>query len=88
MSINSKLILVATLLAAGVASPALAQSFVPEAGTGNIVAGNPAPAVQPITQRSGLQAYAMVPDRAAATSNASGNTGAGSTGYNDLLFQH
>lgn len=87
MSINSKLILTAVLLTVGVASPALAQSFDPEAGTGNIVAGSPAPAPRVNDHRSGLHAYAMVPERPA-TSNASGNTGGGSTGYNNMLQQY
>jgi len=83
MSIKSKLILAAALLVAGVASPALAQSFDPDNGTGNIVAGNTAPQ----TDRSGLHAYAMVPEQPA-TTNTSGSTGGGSAGYNDLLSQH
>jgi hypothetical protein len=85
MSIKSKLVLAAALLAASVASPALAQSFDPDVGTGNIVAGNPAPASQ--VDRSGLRAYAMVSERPA-TSIAAWGTGGGSVGYNDLLFQH
>jgi hypothetical protein len=61
---KSKLAL-AAIAAICIASPALAQAFDPDAGSGNIVAANGGPQGAPTTQttvhRSGLRAYARVP---------------------------
>jgi hypothetical protein len=96
----STLAVIATVAAAGIASPALAQSFDPEAGSGNIVPFSYAPiAAQNDTvavrqtshakiaaRQNGLHAFAMVP-RSAAQGNANDPalTGGGSAGYNEML---
>ena len=100
MTTISKLALIAAIAAAGIASPALAQSFDPEAGSGNVVPFSYAPiATQHDTaaarqnsqskiaaRRNGLHAFAMVP-RGAAQGNANDPalTGGASAGYNEML---
>ena len=100
MATISKLALIAAIAAAGIASPALAQSFDPEAGSGNVVpfsfapssAQNDTVAVRQDSQGkiaahlNGLHAFAMVP-RSAAENNANDPalTGGGSAGYNEML---
>ena len=80
MTTITKLALIAAIAAAGIASPALAQSFDPEAGSGNvapfsyapIAARSDAAAVRQdsrgkvAARENGLHAFAMVP-RSAAT---------------------
>jgi hypothetical protein len=95
---KSKLALIAAVAAAGVAAPALAQSFDPDAGTSNLVGANAASAmsqtiVAPPT--SGLRAYGMVPRTATAPAGAADSAltdpalnGGGSTGYNEMLLQY
>jgi hypothetical protein len=84
---------IAAIAALCIASPALAQSFDPEAGSGNIVADNSgqttAQTGQVAAHRSGLRAYAMVPRQAAtgASTNPTVN-GGGSTGYNELILKY
>lgn len=94
---KSKLALIAAVAAAGVAAPALAQSFDPDAGTGNLVGANSAPAAsQTIVARptNGLRAYGMVPHTATAPGTADLAatdpvlSGGGSTGYNEMLLQY
>ena len=103
MTIISKFTLIAALAAAGIASPALAQSFDPEAGSGNVagVSYAPTPAqndeyVVPQSSRAktaarqnGLHAFASVPG---ASSNSGSydpaSTGGGSAGYNQMLQQY
>jgi hypothetical protein len=96
----SKFALIAAIAAAGIASPAWAQSFDPEAGSGNVVpfsyapitAQNDAVAARQKSQgkvaarTNGLHAFAMVP-RGAADGNANDPalTGGGSAGYNEML---
>jgi hypothetical protein len=100
MTTISKHALIAAIAAAGIASPALAQSFDPEAGSGNvtpfsyaqIATQNETAAVRQQSQGkiaarlNGLHAFAMVP-RAAAGGNANDPalTGGGSAGYNEML---
>jgi len=100
MNTISKLALITAIAAAGFASPALAQSFDPEAGSGNIVPFSYAPSpaqndIVAVRQKSqgkiaarlnGLHAFAMVP-RGAAEGNANDPalTGGGSAGYNEML---
>ena len=103
MTIISRLALLAAIAAAGIASPALAQSFDPEAGSGN-VAGfgySPTPAqadeyavpqtsqAKTAARQKGLRAFARVPG---ASSNSGSNdpafTGGGSAGYNQMLQQY
>ena len=100
MTTISKITLIAAIAAAGIASPAWAQSFDPEAGSGNVVPFSYAPiAAQSTTaavrqknqgkvvvRANGLHAFAMVP-RGAAESNADDPalTGGGSAGYNQML---
>jgi hypothetical protein len=100
MSKLSTFALVAAIAAATNALPAFAQSFDPEAGSGNIVPfsytpaapGNRAVAVRPsghgamATRQEGLHAFAAVPG---GPSGRDGNdpalTGGGSVGYNQML---
>jgi hypothetical protein len=68
---------------AGIASPALAQSWDPDNGTGNIVTvfnGAAAQHEQATGHRSGRSAFALVPREDA--------TPAVSSGYEDLLNTH
>jgi len=97
----SKLALIAAVTAA-IATPAFAQSFDPDAGTGNVLSFSTPGVVQngkvaahqtsqgKITARaSGLHAFAMVPSPAAGSnSNNPALSGGGSTGYNQMLLQY
>ena len=102
MTTISKLALVAAIAAAGIASPALAQSFDPDAGTGNVLAFSYAPMGAPndtvaarqtnhgkiARRQNGLHAFAMVPGGAASgDANDPALTGGGSIGYNQTLQQ-
>ena len=96
----STLAVIAAVAAAASASPASAQSFDPEAGSGNVVPFSYAPisaqndtvAVRQSSRGkiaarlNGLHAFAMVP-RGAADGNANDPalTGGGSAGYNEML---
>jgi hypothetical protein len=96
----STLAVIATVVAAASALPASAQSFDPEAGSGNVVPFSYAPVAAQndtagVRQKSqgkiaarlnGLHAFAMVP-RGAADGNANDPalTGGGSAGYNEML---
>jgi len=72
---NTTLVLIAVL---GIATPALAQSFDPDMGTGNLVAiNNGAAAVHHSASRNGRNAYAMVP-----------RGGEVRSGYEELLATH
>jgi hypothetical protein len=102
MTTISRLALFAAISAAGIASPALAQSFDPEAGSGNVLsfrygplaAQNETVAVRQAkpgkiaARANGLHAFAMVP-RGAADGNANDPalTGGGSAGYNQMLLR-
>jgi hypothetical protein len=95
--------LIIAIAAAGIASPALAQSFDPEAGSGNVAGFGYAPIpaqadeyAVPRTSRAktaarenGLHAFASVPG---VSSNSGSNdpafTGGGSAGYNQMLQQY
>ena len=75
------------------ASPAPAQSFDPEAGSGNVVAqngGQTAPQNGQIAvRRSGLYAYAMGPRQATPTAwTDPAVNGGGSAGYNDMILKY
>ena len=100
MTTISKLALIAAIAAAGIASPALAQSFDPEAGSGNVVPFGYAPSAaqnDAVTVRqpsqgkiaahlNGLHAFAMVPRGPAGSgTNDPSLTGGGSAGYNEML---
>jgi hypothetical protein len=70
------------------ATPAFAQSFDPDAGTGNVLSFSPtAPHDHKIVARqSGLHSFAMVPGVGSAfNSDSPANTGGGSLGYNEML---
>jgi hypothetical protein len=96
----STLAVVAAIAAVAGALPASAQSFDPEAGSGNVLsfsygpiaAPNDTVAVRPANpgkvaaRRNGLHAFAMVPRGAAdGSSNDPALTGGGSAGYNEML---
>jgi hypothetical protein len=97
----STLALIAAVMAAASASPAFAQSFDPEAGTGNVVQFSYAP-IAPQNDRiavrqgrhsrmtarqNGLNAFAMVPGgRSGRDANDPALTGGGSLGYNQNLL--
>jgi hypothetical protein len=99
MTTIAKLSLIAAIAAVGITSPALAQSFDPDAGSGNIVpfsyvrvaAQNDTVAVRQtshakVARQSGLHAFAMVPRGSAnGNSNDPALTGGGSAGYNEML---
>ena len=72
------------------ATPAFAQSFDPDNGTGNVLSFShkPTPPHKVITaaRPSGLHSFAMVPgSRPAFNSDSPEATGGGSLGYNELL---
>ena len=99
----SKLALVAAVAAMGIAAPALAQSFDPDVGTGNIVPLSVGPATTIVQQnkvvahavrrhavtarQSGSSAFAMVPAGAGGSSFSPAASGGGSIGYNEHLRQ-
>lgn len=64
---------------AGIASPALAQSWDPDNGTGNIVTVSNGAAQQATGHRSGRSSFAMVPRQAATPAI---------SGYEELLNTH
>jgi opacity protein-like surface antigen len=101
MTTISRIALIAAIAAVGIASPALAQSLNPEAGSGNVAGFSygPTPAQndeyivpqnsQTAARQNGLHAFASVPG---ASSNSGSNdpafTGGGSAGYNQMLQQY
>jgi hypothetical protein len=96
----STLAVIAAVAAATSALPASAQSFDPEAGSGNVLSFSYAPIAaqndtvaarqgthaKVVARQNGLHAFAMVP-RGSADSNANDPslTGGGSAGYNEML---
>jgi opacity protein-like surface antigen len=86
-----KLIAIVAVAASVMATPAFAQSFDPDAGTGNVLSFSSEPTAQHNNKiagrQSGLNAYAMVPgtSRSASDSNNPAATGGGSEGYNQLV---
>jgi hypothetical protein len=103
MTIISRITLIAAIAAVGIASPALAQPFDPEAGSGNVAgfAYAPTPAqndeyIVPQTRhaktaarQNGLHAFASVPGNSSNSgSNDPAFTGGGSAGYNQMLQQY
>jgi hypothetical protein len=103
MTIISKFTLIAAFAVVGIASPALAQSLNPEAGSGNVAGFSygPTPSqndeyvvpqsshAKTAARQNGLHAFASVPG---ASSNSGSNdpafTGGGSAGYNQMLQQY
>ena len=98
----SKLAAIAAVAISAIASPAFAQSFDPEIGTGNVQSFNSAP-IAPrngtvavrhpgrviAVRRNGLDALATIPGGEATTgANSPTLTGGGSIGYNQLLLQY
>jgi len=90
-------------VAAVIATPAFAQSFDPEVGTGNLLPLGYAPSVaqtgkiadqqgshgRMTARQSGLHAFAMVPGTSSGfDANAPAVTGGGSIGYNQMLLQY
>ena len=103
MMIISKFALITAIAAAGIASPALAQSFDPEAGSGNVAGFSYAPTPAPndefavrqsshaktAARQNGLHAFASVPGTSwNSGSNDPAVTGGGSAGYNQMLQQY
>ena len=82
-------IIITTVAKMAFVSPALAQSFDPEIGTGNVLMLNSqagAPHEQAAVRRSGIDALAMAPRvQAGVASEEPANTGGGSIGYNENL---
>ena len=84
----------AAIAAICIAAPALAQSFSPDTGSGNIVAGNGGqPVAQPAptaAHRSGLRAFARVPRETTATGAPADPAvnGGGSNGYNETILKY
>jgi len=72
------------------ATPTFAQSFDPDAGTGNVLPFAHTPTAphdhKIVARQSGLHSFAMVPGpRAALNSDSPENAGGGSLGYNEML---
>ena len=103
MTIISRIALIAAIAAAGIASPALAQSLNPEAGSGNVAGFSygPTPAqndeyivpqsshAKTAARQNGLHAFASVPGTSSNSgSNDPAFTGGGSAGYNQMLQQY
>ena len=102
MTTISKLALIAAIVGAGIAAPASAQSFDPEAGSGNVLSFSygPTPArndqvavrqtshAKVAGRQDGLHAFARAPGGVAGgDSNDPALTGGGSAGYNQMLQQ-
>ena len=80
-------IIITTVAKMAIVSPAFAQSFDPENGTGNVLMLNnqaSVPHKQAVIRQSGIDALAMVP-RVQGASEDPANTGGGSIGYNENL---
>lgn len=99
----SRMALIATITAAGIASPALAQSFDPEAGSGNVAGFGYAPSpaqndefavlqgshAKTAARQNGLRAFARVPGASSgSSSNNPAFTGGGSAGYDQMLQRY
>ena len=82
-------IIITTVAKMAIVSPAFAQSFDPENGTGNVLMLNnqaSVPHKQAAIRRSGIDALAMVPRaQAGVVSDDPANTGGGSIGFNENL---
>ena len=99
MTNKSKIAILLTLATIGIASPAFAQSFDPDNGTGNVLSFNnqstdsyaqmlpKISAHKRATNRhDGLHAFAMAPRaQVGSVSDDPANTGGGSLGYNEQL---
>jgi hypothetical protein len=87
-----KMFIIAALVA-GIATPAFAQSFDPDNGSGNIVWRHAPVNQNGAAGQNGDSSYASAP-KMGFTGNGSiktddlGRTGGGSTGYNELLKQY
>ena len=73
-----------------VATPAFAQSFDPDNGTGNVLSFSYAPTAphnnKIVVRRSGLNAFGMVPRTPLVSNpNSPALVGGGSFGYNEML---
>jgi hypothetical protein len=102
MTIISKFTLIAAIAAVGIASPALAQSLNPEAGSGNVAGFSygPTPSqndeyvvpqsshAKTAARQNGLHAFASVPGNSNSGSTDPAFTGGGSAGYNQMLQQY
>jgi ABC-type sugar transport system substrate-binding protein len=102
MTIISKFALIAAIAAAGIASPASAQSFDPEAGSGNVAGFSYAPSpaqndefavrqsshAKTAARRNGLHAFARVPGTSSNSNSNPAFTGGGSAGYDQMLQQY
>jgi hypothetical protein len=94
MSIKSKLVIGGVIAMLGLASPAFAQSFDSDFGTGNSTPSyfdsqgglhiGMATQQNQVTGRNGESAFAMVPKAVSGIDNP-GLTGGGSSGYNDSV---
>jgi hypothetical protein len=81
-------IIITTVAKMALVSPAFAQSFDPEIGTGNVLMLNnqAVPHKQTAVLQSGIDALAMAPRvQAGVASEDPANTGGGSIGYNENL---
>jgi hypothetical protein len=71
------------------ATPAFAQSFDPDTGTGNVLAFSHTPTVPQNEKiaggRSGLHSFAMVPSSRSAFDSESPQATGGGIGYNEML---
>jgi hypothetical protein len=86
-----KIVMIATLGATLLATPAFAQSFNPGFGTGNVLPFSYGPAASQnvntaASHQSGRPLYDMVQSPTASNPNAPVATGGGSLGYNEMLL--
>ncbi len=87
-----KIIMIVALGASVLATPAFAQSFDPDAGTGNVLPFSYGPAVSAnqnpaVSHQSGRRLFDMVQsDPRGSNSNTPAATGGGSLGYNEMLL--
>lgn len=97
MKAISKIAIFVALMA--VASPALAQSFDPDTGSGNVLESNYSPAAvqtpkvaahqsKAAARQSGLRSLARVSGSSDNNSTDPASTGGGSVGYNQMLLQY
>jgi hypothetical protein len=103
MTIISRLGLIAAVAAVGIASPAFAEFFDAQEGTGAVVPFSSTPTAphndkmtvrhnshgNSSIRRSGIDAFGMVPGpQTGPNSNDPALTGGGSLGYNQMLLQY
>jgi hypothetical protein len=88
-----KILMIVALGASVLATPAFAQSFDPDFGTGNVLPFSYGPTASATvntaaSHQSGRPLYDMVQSPTSSDRNAPAATGGGSLGYNEMLLIH